>query len=187
MRAFVFLNNHLFSMNLLKYLLLAIVVIFTTFSVWMAFLPESFNVSKTIEIQAPRDSVFEIITDLNRFQEWAAWFEGGSVNVRVSNPSSGKGAWVAFQDDQGTSGKLIFSNFQEPREVTYQLEYNNKVEAIGRWLFEDAEGQTAFSWQFEGSMPYYFRWVNLTMERRMGADLLRNMNRADSLYFRHAD
>jgi uncharacterized protein YndB with AHSA1/START domain len=171
-------------MKIIKYFLLSIVIVFTSFSVWMMMIPEKHEVNREVVLSANRDTVFQIISDLTHFESWAAWFEGGPLELEVSNPSSGSGAFVRFNDADKTSGKFLITGWEAPNQITYQLEYNNEVAAKGTWIFEPIDDESSkMTWTYEGSMPFYFRWVNLTIDRRMGADLEKSMMRADSLFF----
>jgi uncharacterized membrane protein len=165
--------------NFIKYFLLSITIFFTAFSVWMAFISEDYQVSRTITIDAPIEQTFEQLSNLNTFPEWAIWFNTDSLNITIPGAASGLGAIMRFQDPNNSQGELRITAFEKYSTIGYELFYNGNKGAEGKWLFEAPnEAQTAVTWTFEGSMPFYLRWVNLTIDKRVGKDLETSLERA---------
>jgi hypothetical protein len=157
-------------MNALKYLLLTIVILFISYTLWMITLPGGYNVSRSITIDREVDEVFAYAGDLSHFESWTTWFQGDTLELTVSNPSSGTGASVVFDDKKGASGKFLFTKVMQPSAIDYEVHYNNRLGSVGTLSFAPENRGTKVTWTFEGEMPFYFRWVILSMDRKVGKD-----------------
>ncbi|MCH8555803.1 MAG: SRPBCC family protein, partial [Schleiferiaceae bacterium] len=114
--------------------------------------------------------VFAYTGDLSHFESWTMWFQGDTLDLTVSNPSSGSGASVFFDDKKGTSGKFLFTKVVRPTTIDYEVYYNNRLGSVGTLSFAPENRGTKVTWTFEGEMPFYFRWVILSMDRKVGKD-----------------
>lgn len=145
----------------------------------MAFISKTYVVSRDVTIDAPRNHTFDRLSNLNDFSEWAVWFNPDSLKIEIPGAASGLGAQLMFQDANNTNGMLEITGFKAPTMMAYKLVYNGEIGATGKWLFDSVnDHQTKVTWTFEGTMPYYLRWVNLTIDKRVGADLAASLARA---------
>jgi carbon monoxide dehydrogenase subunit G len=164
--------------NFIKYFLLSITLLFTAFSVWMAFLPETHEIQRTQKLEVPVEAAFEKLSDLKNLPNWVTWFNPDSLQLSYSGPTTGTGAAVTFVDGH-TNGTLRLTEVVSPSKISYEILYNGKTGATGAWLLEPAGANASqLTWTFNGSMPYFLRWVNLTIDKRVGADLEANLVKA---------
>lgn len=167
-------------MNFIKYFLLSITLLFTAFSVWMAFLPETHEIQRTTNLDVPVERAFEKLNDLKNLPEWVIWFNPDSLQLKFAETTAGPGAQVTFEGGN-TLGTLRLTETTPPNKIGYEISYNGKTGATGAWLFDATTSETCqLTWTFNGSMPYFLRWVNLTIDKRVGADLEAHLAKAKS-------
>ncbi len=135
--------------------------------------PNEYQVSRTIEINAPAAQVFEIVNDFHHQEAWSPWekmdpamtksFEGsesgvGAVYKWSGNDSVGTGS-MKILESTPNSYILCDLNFTAPWESSSTIE----------WNFTEENGVTRAEWINTGSMPGFMFWMgDEDMEEMMG-------------------
>ena len=83
-------------MQLIKLGLISTVFLFLLMTAISLLLPSTVRVSRTIDINAPFDSVFNQINDLRKWKNWYANYD--SVHVSFATNSVGKNGWMKMNN-----------------------------------------------------------------------------------------
>ena len=75
-------------------------------------LPSTFEVSRTVEIEASPETVFPLLDDLEAWPEWTPW---GEVESRTEGRGAGAGARRVWDDPALGSGSLTLVGSRPPR------------------------------------------------------------------------
>lgn len=162
-------------MRFLKILLGLLVVLVLVFFVGAYLLPDRVRVERSIEIQRPAASVFAVVNDLSRFNDWSPWHGlDPNAEYRSEGPDSGPGATLhwAGNDDVG-KGTLRIVDSEMPTRVATEVAFEGFPDpADGTFAIEPLSGGASrVTWAFETALSGpVARWFGLLMPKYIGAD-----------------
>jgi hypothetical protein len=157
-----------------------LVVILATFCGIAYLLPKDVVISRTTEINATIDVVFDQANTLNNWTNWSAWHAMDTNAIYTySNPDFGTGAtysWIGDPELVGEGELTILesvTNKSMRTEVVFYKGGEENGRGNGEWVFSEENGMTAVSWSFLGDLGYnpVARWFGLFMESMLGPQL----------------
>lgn len=159
------------ALKLLFYLIVAIAAII----VGGAFLlPSQAVVTRSIEIAAPPETVFAIVGDLNRFQEFSPWAElDPQAKYAFEGPPTGIGQKMSWTSDNRNvgSGSQTIVEYEPPRRVASELIFDAMGKAAAAWDLAPSPTGTTATWSFRSNLDGIAqRWFGLMFDRWIGAD-----------------
>jgi len=134
------------------------------------FLSSSFTVSRSVEVDAPKDSVYAYLSDFNNFTEWSPWakMEKGTLKYKVAG--TGVGSTYSWEGNQIGKGKMTLTSL-EPTVINVKMLFIAPWEAEGQvqWIVEPVGSKTKVTWNYsQGNLKYFQRYFNLTADKMMG-------------------
>lgn len=138
--------------------------------------PDTFQVQRSINIQAPPEKIFPLINDLQRFNTWSPYEQKDPQMKRVlSGAASGKGAVYEWDgNSQVGKGRLEITDSSPPSKVTIQLDMLEPMEGhnVVEFTLEPRGNSTSVTWAMQGPMPYISKVICLfiNMDRMVGKD-----------------
>ena len=124
-------------MRLIKLALLSIFFIFLIGTGFSLMIPSHIRISKAINLQAPKDSIFALVTNQERWKEWHPAFMNESGSSR-------------FPDIR------IISKKQQPDEVVLELQQGNKEPVPNGWKIYDHSSVDSLTLQWY--MDFHLKW-----------------------------
>jgi hypothetical protein len=145
---------------------LILVLAFTTFN-W--FISPDYKVERSVEINVPTYIVYEQVTDLHQWENWAVWWKNDTAMITTySGAERGLGAKMEWIGSDEMKGALeITSCSLEGMET--QLDFGN-MKASGFWQFDSMDGGTKVTWGMKGEMSFFMRFMTLFFDAMVGAD-----------------
>ena len=140
-------------------------------------LPGTVEVTRTVEIAAPRDDVFAFLDDLNAWTEWTPW---GEVQSRLEGPPTGPGARRVWDDPRLGSGSLTIVGANPPHSVDYLVEVEGgALRFEGRITVEARDGGSLVTWTERADLGWnpLLGWTALNMEESQGRQLQESLDR----------
>ena len=67
-------------MKVLKVIGIIILIIVGGYSAWMATLPKSYTLERSVEINAPASKVYNTVVDMTTWKDWSYWDLSDSTN-----------------------------------------------------------------------------------------------------------
>jgi uncharacterized protein YndB with AHSA1/START domain len=136
-------------------------------------LPAEAVVTRSIEIAAPPEKVFAIVSDLNRLKEYSPWHAlDPNTKYTFEGPASGVGqkmSWVSDNANVG-SGSQTITKYEPPKHVASELDLGT-VRALATWDLEPAGTGTKATWGFRAALEDIpARWFGLMFDKWIGAD-----------------
>lgn len=135
--------------------------------------PVEYEVSRTIEINAPAAKVFEIVNDFHHQEEWSPWEKmDPAMTKSFEGPESGVGAVYKWSgnDSVGTGSMEILESTPNSY-ILCDLSFSAPWESSStiEWNFTEENGVTRAEWINTGSMPGFMFWMgDEDMEEMMG-------------------
>ncbi|MDP7567708.1 MAG: SRPBCC family protein [Flavobacteriales bacterium] len=153
-------------MQILKWALITMLA-FTSFNLFIS--PE-YKVERSVEINVPAYIVYEQVTDLHQWENWAVWWKNDtSMITNYSGAERGLGAKMDWIDSDEIKGALeITSCSLEGMET--QLNFDSFPVAYGFWKFDAIDGGTKVTWGMNGEMSFFFRFMTLFFDKMAGPD-----------------
>lgn len=145
-------------------------------------LPATWDVERSLRIDAPPDSIYRWLYDPGAWQEWTVW---GGVELVASGPERGAGATLRWDDPYLGDGTFTVVEADPPRMVRYRVEVEGGAMVTeGRLTLTRAEGTgTTVTWEERGDFGWnpMMGYAALNMGRIQGVELERALRRLESL------
>ena len=158
------------------YSLLALAVIIGTVVVYASRRPDTFQVSRSVSINAPAETIFPLINDLRKFSTWSPFDKKDPNMARVySGPDRGVGQRLDW-DGNREIGKGWFSIIGSAPSSKVDMELNMIKPMSARNLVSFTlipEGATTnVTWLMQGQVPLFAKVLHLfiDMEKMCGDD-----------------
>ncbi|MBT7620010.1 MAG: SRPBCC family protein [Flavobacteriales bacterium] len=157
---------------ILKWMIISMLS-FTTFNL---FISSEYEFDRSIEIESPIDSVYNQLSDLHNWPNWAVWWKNDSTIVtEYFREKSGKGASMKWKGEEvGVGGLKIVDCNKEEIEIKLNL---GDMTPSGFFKFEEINGGTKVTWRMKGEMPFFIRFMTLFMDKMAGPDLEEGLKR----------
>ena len=137
--------------------------------------PDEFRVQRSIAINAPQQTVFELVNDYRNWGAWSPWEKKDPAMKRsYSGPASGKGALYAW-DGNGEVGKgSMLITEATPSQVSLNLDFEKPFEGHNKVVFAiESKGLTTdVTWSMSGPSPFITKVIQVfcNMDAMIGAE-----------------
>ncbi len=149
-------------------------------------LPRQVVVERSLVIAAEPDEIFPYLNSMKNFNAWSPWADLDPETVYIfSGPEFGKGArseWSSDHFDVGNGSQEIVRSV--PNElVRTLLDFEHEGTAEGYYKLARVDTGTRVVWGFETDMGMnpVARYVGLMLDRLVGDDFARGLDRLKSL------
>jgi uncharacterized protein YndB with AHSA1/START domain len=139
-------------MKIVKWLLGVIVAVVLVLVVVASMLPDNFEVSRSVVINAPADKVYPLLATPAEWKRWSIWNERDpAMQITYSGPAAGMGtAWDWKSKSQGNGG-MSFTQAKPNQSLDYELHFEGMNPSTGVLQLEPASGGTKVTWVMRGS------------------------------------
>lgn len=120
--------------------------------------PDSFRVSRSLDISAPPEKIYSILSDFRRSPEWSP-YEKLDPNMKRthSGAAAGKGAVYAWDGDSNAgAGRMEIVEATPGQSVTLRLDFIRPFEGSNtvEYKLQPNGSATRVSWDMHGPMPF---------------------------------
>jgi len=141
-------------MEILLLILLVLVVLVLGAYALGFFLPDHVTMSRDIVINAPRETVFSLLGDFNRWPAWSPWAER-DPEAKYTIEGSGVGhlmAWTSDVKNVGNGSQRITA-YDPPRHMESDLNFGEMGGAHAVFQLEEkGPSSTHVTWTFDSNM-----------------------------------
>jgi len=165
-------------MNLLKRLgkWTAIVVVLVSVGLVVGgmLLPSTFQVSRSVVVNAPPEKIYALVADPRAWKLWSVWNQRDpAMKIEYSGAPTGVGAVWAWQSKTEGDGKMTFTAAEPARRVGFDLYFPDfGTTSKGELQLAPEGGGTRVTWSMNGDMgsnPLY-HWMALGADSMVGKD-----------------
>ncbi len=118
--------------------------------------PNTFRVERAININAPADKIFGIVTDLRRGAEWSPYEKKDlAMKKTFSGPATGPGAKLAWDGNSDVgAGTLSIADVTAPNKVVLKLDMTRPMEGHNTIQYDltPVGDGTRMNWSMHGPM-----------------------------------
>lgn len=132
------------------------------------------NISRSIEIDAPVESVFQKLNDLNHWKVWSPWLilePETKVTVRED------GKHYEWEGERTGAGSMTITSEKENERLELDLLFLKpwKSKAKVAFKIEPKGEKTKVTWLMDSSMPFFMFFMKSMMEAFIGMDYERGL------------
>lgn len=155
-------------MRWIKYFGLTLALLIAAVLIIAAFQPNQFRVERSIVITAPAETIFAILDNLRRGQEWSPYEKKDpDMERQFQGPTSGVGAVYAWKGDKNIGqGRMQILKSAPPSYLKIQLDFIEPFAARNTAeysLLTEGSG-TRVTWAMFGPMPFLSKVMCLFMD-----------------------
>jgi len=149
-------------------------------------LPRYATVTRTVDVAAPAEAVFPLVSDLRRYNEWSPWLEKDpQARLTFTGPVDGVGQtmnWESANKDVGT-GKQSITRIDPGKEVETAVDFGSQGSATATVKLEPNGDKTKVTWGFSSDLGYnpISRYMGLMFDGWIGPDYERGLARLKSV------
>ncbi|QEN87298.1 SRPBCC family protein [Labrys sp. KNU-23] len=158
------------------YVLAILVIVLAAVLILAATRPPSFEVKRSLEIEAPPGRIYPLLAD---FHQWSRWSPYEKLDLAMqrsfSGAESGKGAVYAWEGNgKAGAGRMEIVEAAPERGIDIKLDFIRPFRANNRaaFAFTQAGDATRVTWSMQGAAPFVARLMGLfiNMDRMIGKD-----------------
>jgi effector-binding domain-containing protein/uncharacterized protein YndB with AHSA1/START domain len=132
-------------MKTLKTILIVLVVLIAVTFISTLFMPENKVISRSIEIEAPVETVFNQTNDLKNWKAWSPWHKMDTLQVvKYSENTVGEGAWQTWKSEKRSvgEGKMTILESVANEKIRMGLSFKDWDSSESVYLFETVGEKT---------------------------------------------
>lgn len=146
-------------------------------------LPKFVYVSRSMQINANPDAVFQQVNDLANWENWSPWFQRDpDMKITYGENTKGIGAHYSWDGKKSGKGAMKIVDSVENQSVNTEIDFGPRGTAEGSWTFEAAENGTKATWGLKADMGNnpVGRIMGLFMDKMVGKDFEQGLNNLKS-------
>jgi hypothetical protein len=154
-----------------KWIVIGMLVLLATLVVVGFLLPSGYRVERSIVIDADREHVHALVSDLRRWPEWTPWQEiDPTIRTVYGEKTTGVGAHQVWSGESG-GGELTFIRCDPDTGIVYEMHFGeDRNRSLSSIEYEAVPEGTRVTWAMAGDFGLNLagRYVGLMMDRMVG-------------------
>jgi uncharacterized protein YndB with AHSA1/START domain len=138
--------------------------------------PDTFRVQRALDIKAPPEKLYGILTDLRQSTQWSPYEKKDPDMKRTyGGAPTGKGATYEWDGDRNVgAGRIEIADVAPSKKVTLKLDMLRPFAAsnVVDYTLEPKGDTTRVTWSMQGAMPYPAKVMSVIvdMDKMVGGD-----------------
>ena len=173
-------------MKALRILVVVVATLAGALAIIGLLLPGELRVQRSTQIGATPEQVYGYVAGFGRFNDWSPWADlDPQARFVFSGPDQGPGArmeWHSAVPEVGSGSQEVVA-VVPGRSVSTRLVFDGQGEAVSTMRLAPAGSGTRATWEFDmalGMNPVN-RWIGLIVDKSVGADHARGLDRLKAL------
>jgi uncharacterized protein YndB with AHSA1/START domain len=161
----------------MKKVLLVLVFLVAGLAAVVATRPDTYHVERSVDVDAPAETIFPSVADLRNMGEWSPWDKRDpAMKKTFSASTTGIGASYAWEGNkQVGKGKMTITELLPPEHVADKLEFLEPFPAMADTAIDlkpAAGGGTHVRWSMDGKSNFVAKAFSLvmSMDKAIGKD-----------------
>lgn len=118
-----------------------------------SFQPKDWKVERSVVINAPRTDVWTIVSDLNRYNDWNAFYllEPES-KTKSEGPAATEGSSYSWDGEKSGAGKMTTTSIVPNERMDFRIDFLRPMEVTnaGSFTLSELDGTTKMTWAMSG-------------------------------------
>ncbi len=162
----------------MKKALIIIGIIFVIIVLTPLLFPGQYVVERKIHIKADKEWVFTKVADFHQWQMWSPWLVmEPDAKLNFYNNAKMVGSKYDWKGELTGEGEMTITDIKGMEHIDYDLRFMKpfKSEADVYMNITEKDEGVEVLWGMKGSMPYFFRFLNGSMDGMIGMDYTRGL------------
>lgn len=172
------------------YWLLGIIGVLIALLVLSMFLaPKKLVVKKDLDMKAPANMIYNVISDLKSWDEWSAWnLHDTAMQVTYSDITKGVGAKTSWKSaTQGNGSQEIIEAIMGEKMKSEMFFEGMDMPNYATFELVESDGITNVYWDMDGAeMPFYMRPLNWLIKGQVSNNYVESLNNIKALVEKRA-
>lgn len=158
---------------MVRKLFIGLIVLILLLGVIGFFLPSTARVERSTLIEAPIDTVYNVVADFDHFNKWSPWYtlDPDAEHTITGSPRTvgSRFEWRSQKPEIG-SGSQTITSLDPPGSVVMRLDFDGETPAESFFELSTEGNATRVVWGFEtelGANPY-MHYMSLLMDVFLG-------------------
>lgn len=165
---------------MLKKILIGLVVLVGGFFAVAALQPNTWTVTRKVQIDAPPAVVFAQLNGMKKFDAWNPWNQLDPAMKKTFEKEEGVGSSYSWEgNDEVGKGTMAITAVEPEKKVDWTLEFKEPFpsKANGTWALEGAAPPVTVAWTVSGHHNLMSKAMGLfvSMDKMMGPDFERGL------------
>ncbi len=125
-----------------------------------AIAPKSLQVEEQLEMDAPANMVYNVVSDLDTWPSWSPWHQRDTAMViKYGDVRKGLNAYSEWTSESEGNGNQKFVEVVPGESIKTEMHFEGFDGAnYANWAFSEMDGKTKVSWNMDGAeMPFLYR------------------------------
>lgn len=144
-------------MKIIKFLGLLLLLIVAGVLIAGAFMKKDFHFERSMEMQAPKDRVWDYVVHFKQHEQWSQWRElDPAMETSISGTDGNVGAkmsWKSTHKEVGNGSQTITA-IDPGKRVDTELEFEGQGNAKSYYLIEGDSSSCKVTWALDMQAPY---------------------------------
>ena len=138
--------------------------------------PKEIQASRSIEIDAPANAIYQNVSDFKNWKEWMPWFKKDPAMVLTyGDQTTGIGGNYAWSSETQGKGNMKIIEAEPGKSMKTEIEFDGMGTSYGSWKFEPIEdGKVKTTWGMNApdEVNFFMRGMLqlMGMQKQMDAD-----------------
>src|SRR5580698_8761611 len=138
--------------------------------------PDSFSVTRAIDITAPAERIFPLINDFHQWVAWSPWENKDAAMQRsYDGQASGKGAVYGWEGNKNVgSGRMEILEASTPSKILIRLDFFTPFEGhnTAEFTIQPQGGASHVNWVMRGPASFMSKLMQvfINLDRMIGKD-----------------
>lgn len=121
------------------------------------FLPSTYTVERSVQIDAPVPVVFEQVNDLYNWEDWSPWLKLDPVmEISYSNPHFGENAFYKWRSDDKRlgNGRMTLTEVVPNERIVSFMDFEKWEDGSATFTFKQEKSGTRVAWSMENKVGF---------------------------------
>jgi hypothetical protein len=163
---------------LFKKILFSLALFWGLFLLGGLFIPPIYQMERKITIQAPIDSIFANVNDLQKNSTWSPWIKTDpTIELKWGKTTQGVGASYSWTGKHAGVGELVILKIVKNHTIIQSLDFGQMGKATSVWEFDNAPNGVEVTWKFESDAGWNIpkRYFGLFIDNFLGPPYLKGL------------
>ena len=137
-----------------------------------------FNVTRSIEINASPEEVFDRVADFGTWTTWSPWLcAEPEAKVTVTENPNSVGSVYAWDGEVVGAGEVEHKTLERGKKIRDEIRFLRPMKSVSEVGFdlEPSHGGTKLSWLMNGSLPFFLFWMKSGIQSFLSMDYDRGL------------
>jgi hypothetical protein len=165
---------------------LVIVFAIAAFWFWVSRKPDSFTISRQVEIKAMPADIFPWFNNLKNMNQWNPWAgQDPKSTIAYEGPEEGPGAIYTWAGGKQGAGRFTILDVNPPHELNCRLEMIKPFAADNKinYSIREGNGITIVIWAMSGKNAFIHKLMQtfFSMDKMVGKEFERGLSALKTL------